>query len=153
VSAGDKGSRYAQLAALANEAAASAKQIGKVDPATEAGRPDPAAEAGPPDAGDPQEAEAGTDAKPAPETYVAQLAPPTFSPPGGSFPGLTSVVIVAPIPTCVVYYTTNGTTPGPDSVVYTGPIQVVKSETIRAYVSAPGYEDSPVASASYVVTP
>ena len=50
-----------------------------------------------------------------------------------------------------IYYTTDGTTPTKSSNWYSGPITVSTSETIQAMATAPGYRNSGVASASYVV--
>ena len=91
------------------------------------------------------------------DTYVAPtvLAAPTFTPPtGGTFTGTGSVTINPPAgfpASGSVYYTTNGTNPNPNSQVVVGPIQVSTSETIAAYASAPGYQDSVIARATYTV--
>jgi hypothetical protein len=83
------------------------------------------------------------------------LAAPTFTPPSGaSFTGPSTVTINAPpmFPASgFIYYTTNGTNPNPNSLVYVGPIAVSQAETIRAYASAPGYADSPIVLAMYTV--
>ena len=50
-----------------------------------------------------------------------------------------------------IYYTTDGTTPTTSSTLYSGPITVSSSETIQAMATAPGYRNSGVGSATYVV--
>jgi len=100
------------------------------------------------------------DTGPMMEAAVMEVAPqlgtPTFMPPDGTtFTGPTNVTIVPPagFPTSgFIYYTTNGTNPNPNSLVYVGPIQVSQTEQIRAYAAAPGYMDSAVGHASYTVT-
>jgi hypothetical protein len=83
------------------------------------------------------------------------LAAPTFMPPTGTaLNGPTNITIVPPagFPTNgFIYYTTNGTNPNPNSLVYVAPIQVSQAETIRAYASAPGFMDSPISFATYTI--
>ena len=55
-------------------------------------------------------------------------------------------------PGAVIRYTLDGSTPTSASPVYAGPIAVSSSLTIKAYASATGMTDSPVASASYTLT-
>jgi len=52
-----------------------------------------------------------------------------------------------------VYYTTNGTTPTTSSAKYTSAgIIVSATETIKAIALAPGYSQSAVASATYIIS-
>ena len=93
---------------------------------------------------------------------LPQLGPPTFShpPSGSSIVRGTTVLITPPgdLPgSGSVRYTTDGATPGDQSTVYDGGIVVLftngcdgETETVKAIATAPGYLDSPVASASYV---
>jgi N-acetylneuraminic acid mutarotase len=49
----------------------------------------------------------------------------------------------------VIYYTTDGTTPSTNSKRYSGPVMLTESMTVKAFATAPGAIDSPVASAAY----
>jgi hypothetical protein len=83
-------------------------------------------------------------------TYTLQAATPTFSPAGGSYilPQLVSISDSSPGVT--IYYTTDGSTPTTSSTRYTGGgILVVLTTTIKAIAVAPGWSQSPVASATY----
>ncbi len=48
-----------------------------------------------------------------------------------------------------IYYTTDGSAPTTSSTLYSGPIQVLSSETVQAMATAPGYINSSVTSATY----
>jgi hypothetical protein len=80
-----------------------------------------------------------------------QAATPAFNPPSESFTGSVSVSISDTTPGAVIYYTTNGSTPTTASSVYSGPITVTSTETIKAVASAAGDLQSPVASATYTL--
>ncbi|HEY8090126.1 MAG TPA: FN3 associated domain-containing protein, partial [Polyangiaceae bacterium] len=85
-----------------------------------------------------------------------QLGLVTFSPPpqtSFSYPGGTVTMIPpAGFPADgAIYYATDGTNPDHNSTVYAGPVHVTLPTTFRAIASAPGYQDSNVAPASYDV--
>ena len=86
---------------------------------------------------------------------IGIVATPTFSVPAGTYTAVQSVTISDATPGAVVYYTTNGNTPTISSPVYTGtPIPVTITTTIKAIaVGAPGYSNSPVATAVYTLNP
>jgi N-acetylneuraminic acid mutarotase len=89
-------------------------------------------------------------------TYVVNLPPaaaPTFSVPSGTYTTAPSVTISDATPGAAIYYSTGGTTPTVNSNLYSGPITISFSETIEAIAVANGYANSPVASASYVISP
>jgi hypothetical protein len=83
------------------------------------------------------------------------LVAPTFTPPTGTaLDGPSNVTITPPAgfpADGFIYYTTNGTNPNPNSLVYSGPIQVSQAETIRAFAAATGYQNSPIVFATYTV--
>lgn len=95
--------------------------------------------------------EAGADVTPMP------CAAPTFMPNGGSIVQGSSVDILPPAgfpASGWIFYTTDNSTPTHANPIYSGPIQVAMNETIRAIAYAQGVcTDSPVAAATFVVTP
>ena len=83
-------------------------------------------------------------------TYTLQAAAPTFNPPGGSYTLPQFVEISDSSPGVTIYYTTDGSTPTTASTQYTGSaIPVIHTTTIKAIAVAPGWSQSPVASATY----
>ena len=76
---------------------------------------------------------------------------PTFSPVAGTYTASRSVTISDSTPGATIYYTTDGTNPTTSSSVYSGPITVSSTETLRAIAVAPDYTNSSVASAAYTI--
>ena len=77
---------------------------------------------------------------------------PEFSPNGGTYSSPLMVKISDENSAATIYYGINA----PPTTKYTGPISVTRPETIEAVAKAPGYTNSPVASAAYtfvVATP
>ncbi len=88
-------------------------------------------------------------------TYVAtaDTANPRFSLVAGSYAGSQALTLTDTSNNAIIYYTVDGTTPTTSSPVYSKPITVPVSETVRAFAAAPGLLPSPVVDASYVIEP
>jgi len=87
---------------------------------------------------------------------IGVVATPTFSVAAGTYTAAQSVTISDSTAGATIYYTTNGNTPTISSPVYTAgtSIPVNVTTTIKAIaVGAPGYANSPVASATYTLNP
>jgi Chitobiase/beta-hexosaminidase C-terminal domain len=78
-------------------------------------------------------------------------ATPTFSVPAGTYTTVQSVTISDTVTTAAIHYTTDGSTPTSSSTLASGPITVSASETINAIAVAPGYQNSAVGTAAYVI--
>jgi hypothetical protein len=76
---------------------------------------------------------------------------PTFSLASGTYNGTQQVGITDLTPGAVIHYTTDGSTPNIRSAAYSGPLSVSASETVSVIGTAPGYNNSSIASAAYVI--
>ncbi|HLZ07472.1 MAG TPA: chitobiase/beta-hexosaminidase C-terminal domain-containing protein, partial [Chloroflexota bacterium] len=90
-------------------------------------------------------------------TYVVgagapTAATPTFSPAAGSYTSVQTVAISDTTAGAAIYYTTNGTTPTTASTLYSGPISVGATETVKAIAVATGFSASAVGNAAYTIT-
>lgn len=83
---------------------------------------------------------------------LPQAATPTFSPSAGTYSSTQLVTIACSTSSPTIYYTTNGLTPTTGSPIYTGPISVSASQTVKAIATASGFSQSTVASAAYVIS-
>lgn len=79
------------------------------------------------------------------------VAIPSFSPAAGAYGPTQSVSLSSLTAGAKIYYTTNGSTPTTGSTLYSGPISVASSETIKAIAVTTGTHNSAVASAAYVI--
>jgi hypothetical protein len=86
-------------------------------------------------------------------TYTISLiaATPTFSPAGGTYTSAQTVSIGTSTASATIHYTTNGSTPTTSSSVYSGPITISTSETLKAIAVASGSSVSAPASATYTI--
>ncbi len=84
-------------------------------------------------------------------TIGLALPDPTFSPASGAFGPPQSVAINSSYSPDFIYYTTDGTDPTTSSSIYTVPVYVSSSKTIKAFAVKAGWADSQVTSSSYVI--
>jgi len=77
---------------------------------------------------------------------------PTFYPATGTYTGAQLISITSSSPGAVIYYTTNGTTPTTASSVYSSPILVAATETVKAISLVAGFATSAVGTASYTIS-
>jgi N-acetylneuraminic acid mutarotase len=86
--------------------------------------------------------------------YTIQAVPPaapTFSPGFGSYSTPQTVAISDTTPSTILYYTVDGTVPTPASTMYTGPISVSSTQTIRAIAVGSGSLASVDATGVYTI--
>jgi len=90
------------------------------------------------------------------ETYtlVNQVATPTYSPVPGDYTSAQSVTITTTWPGAqTIYYTTDGSTPTSSSNVYSGPVSITATSTLKAIATAPNLTASSMASGLYTIAP
>jgi glucosylceramidase len=91
-----------------------------------------------------------------PPAAPAAAATPAFFPVTGSYsqtsPGQI-VTLTDGTSGATIYYTTDGSTPTTSSTIYTNPIAITATTTIKAIATASGFSASAVASASYTLVP
>ncbi len=97
-----------------------------------------------------------TDSAVASASYTIQpppsVATPTFSPAAGTYASAQSVAISTTTSGASIRYTTDGSTPSETAgTLYSGPITVNASETIKAIAYESGMTDSSIASATYTI--
>jgi hypothetical protein len=85
------------------------------------------------------------------------VATPTFNPVAGTYAGTQNVTISSTssgLAGFAITYTTDGSTPVPGShgTVYSGPVPVSISLTLKAVASATGFLNSSVGSAAYIIS-
>jgi hypothetical protein len=83
--------------------------------------------------------------------YTIAAMAPVFSPKAGTYTVSQSVILTDATPGASIYYTTDGTTPTTSSTLYTGPITVATTQSVKAIAVATGYGNSAVTSAAYVI--
>jgi alpha-tubulin suppressor-like RCC1 family protein len=78
-------------------------------------------------------------------SYVLQVLPLVANPTSGVFTTPVSVTLTCATPGVTIHYTTNGPWPDETSPVYTGPINVNTSTTLRAVALRAGWGESSIA--------
>ena len=94
-----------------------------------------------------------------PSLFLAQLsdrlnvvAAPTFTPAAGTYTSAQSVAIVPPTPEATIRYTTDGSTPTTThGTIYTGPITIGTSTTLKAIAYVGASPASPVRTGTYTI--
>jgi N-acetylneuraminic acid mutarotase len=86
-------------------------------------------------------------------TTLPPAITPTFDVGSGTYTAGGPLTISDAMSNAILYYTTDGTTPTTSSTLYNGPLAVSHTETVQAIAIAPGYPNSGVASATYVILP
>jgi len=86
-------------------------------------------------------------------TITPPAATPSFSPSGGTYSTAQSVTISDSTPGATIRYTVDGSTPTTSSLIYSSPISIASSQTLKAIAIASGYSASAAASASYTIVP
>jgi hypothetical protein len=80
------------------------------------------------------------------------VAAPSFSPAGGTYSTAQNVTITTSTSGATIRYTTNGTTPtATTGTVYSSPVTISATATLRAIAYKSGMTDSSVSSASYTI--
>ena len=79
------------------------------------------------------------------------VATPVFSMASGTYYEAIEVEITCATEGATIYYTTDGTDPDENSEIYTEPIIVEESMTIKAIAMMEGYDNSGIASVNYVI--
>lgn len=80
-----------------------------------------------------------------------QVATPTFNPVGGTYSTSQNVSISTSTPNATIRYTTDGSEPTSTSTVYSSPISVSSTTTIKAKGFRDGWTPSATASATYTI--
>ncbi|MGB6687870.1 MAG: chitobiase/beta-hexosaminidase C-terminal domain-containing protein [Terracidiphilus sp.] len=86
-------------------------------------------------------------------TITPPAATPTISVPSGTYTSTQKITLKDAIVSATIYYTTDGSTPTASSSEYSTTISATSMETIKAMATAPGYSQSAVAAATYIIVP
>ncbi|QQS03644.1 MAG: chitobiase/beta-hexosaminidase C-terminal domain-containing protein [Fibrobacterota bacterium] len=84
-------------------------------------------------------------------TIAQTVAAPVFGPVEGEYPNAQDVTLSSTTAGANIYYTTDGTAPSTTSQLFSGPISVTASQTIRAIAAKPGWVTSPESKATYAI--
>lgn len=87
-----------------------------------------------------------------PSGSTPPCAIPTFDPAEGNYSQAQKVTISCSTENSTIYYTLDGNDPTTSSSVYSSPITISKTTTVKAIATASGFENSSVASATYTIT-
>ena len=94
------------------------------------------------------------------EGFILKLTPysnepfadqPVFTPPSGTYIDEVTVSMSTITPNSTIYYTTDGSVPNIQSLVYDSPINITETTTLRAVAVAEGYQNSKITTAIYKI--
>jgi hypothetical protein len=85
------------------------------------------------------------------EPPVPTVATPTFTPESGTYYEEQSVSIACATEGATIYYTLDGSDPSENSLVYSAPLDINQTTTIKAIAMKEGYNNSSIAEASYTI--
>jgi hypothetical protein len=85
------------------------------------------------------------------EPPTPTVATPTFTPAAGTYYETQTVSITCGTEGATIHYTLDGSTPTETSPVYSTPITVEATTTIKAIAMKEGYENSAIAEATYII--
>jgi hypothetical protein len=77
------------------------------------------------------------------------VAQPTFSPGAGTYSSAQTVTIASSTAGATIRYTTDGSAPNASSRIYSAPLTVTPTQTVKAYAAKAGMLSSAVATAAY----
>ena len=80
------------------------------------------------------------------------VATPTFSPAAGTYSETQNVTISCTTAGATIYYTLDGNVPTTSSAVYSSPITISETTTVKAMATKDGMTNSSVATATYTIT-
>ena len=86
------------------------------------------------------------------KTADAPVATPQISPNGGTFSSPVTMTLTTATSGASIRYTTNGSNPASTSTLYTAPLTLNASATVKAKAFKTGLPDSAIASASFTIT-
>jgi hypothetical protein len=88
-----------------------------------------------------------------PASSTPQASAPSFSPGGGTYSTAQTVTITTSTSGATIRYTTDGSTPTEtNGTVYSSPVTISATTTLKAIAYASGYTDSSVSSATYTIS-
>lgn len=93
-----------------------------------------------------------TDSAIASETLTLQAAAPAFSPVAGTYGSTQNVTITTATTGAAIYYTTDGTDPDNTDTLYSGPVAIAATATLKAIAIKSGYTDSTITTGVYTIS-
>ena len=84
-------------------------------------------------------------------TIIQTVATPVFSPEGGTYYPSVNVSISCSTPGATIRYTTNGSNPTSSSPIYSSPISITSTTTLKAKAFKSGWNESAIANSTYSI--